>query len=634
MKRDLITGIMLSSLLFLPLSANAFSTDFTSGMPEGMETTDYSKTEIVSSAFSKYTKAENGWYLEAAPDEITLSKDGIPAMLSISYRQEDEPTDNWIITPAQKISEGTLLTWTAKSIHHGLPESYDVLISETGATDPESFRLLTSVKDEGNTFIRHAIALGTMPELLGKEVRVAFAHHTHQGFMLAISRIAIEEPTKGDVWCSGVSCHYFGADDTDPELTFTLNNHGADAEIKEITLITPEGEYRGEDVKIGKLGEATATISLSNLEVGDAYFYELKGSVNGTEITLFKDFVNRSYFKRKMLVEKYTGTWCNACPKVCFQVERAISLLGNEMIYVEPHYGVSLGDILGADDYCNNMPNAVCADYPALWFNRFKEHPNYTPANLEAYNKSVLTPCKANVKITEAQMDDERITVRASYTFAEDIDNSSGLIRPGFTLIENHVPFTKGGQQVSNANNGLYFGAYHFMSSPIDKHFMINDGVVRGSVNGGCGEPDLFPSTIEAGVEYEVVHSMPRPANIYDPQNCEIVATAVDGTTKTIEVLNADKTSFSESSGITDFMNPDSNEIAGHISISTAGDLLAINWTAPQEYTINLCSIDGMLIASQTGNGNSVEFDTAGLRGIMLVNIIINDKAKTFKLMI
>lgn len=625
---------MLSSLLFLPLSANAFSTDFTSGMPEGMVMADHSKTDIVSSAFSKYTKAENGWYLEAAPDEVTLSKAGIPAMLSISYRQEDETTDNWLITPVEKVSEGTLLTWTAKSIHHGLPESYDVLISETDATDPDSFRLLTSVKDESNTFTRHAIELGKMPELIGKDVRVAIAHRTNQGFILAVSQLAIEEPAKAEVWCAGVDRHYFGALDTEPGLTFTFGNHGTEAEITALTLVTPNGEYAGEDFKINRLEEATATISLPDLAVGDAYFYELKGKVDGKDVSFFKDFVNRSYFKRKMLVEKYTGSWCNACPKVCFQAERAIAMLGEEAIYVEPHYGLSLGDFLGADDYCDNMPNAVCADFPALWFNRFKEHPNYTPVNLDAYNTSALAPCKASVKITEASMDDDLITIKACYTFADEIDNTSGLIRPGFTLIENHVPFTKGTQQTSNAINGLYFGAYHFMSSPLDKHFMINDGVVRGSVNGGCGEPDLFPATIEAGVEYEVVHSMPRPANIYDPKNCEIVATAVDGTTKTIEVLNADKTSFSEASGITDFINPDSNEIAGRISISTAGDRLAINWTAPQKYAVTLCSIDGMLIASQTGNGNSVEFNTESLKGILLVNVIINDKAKTFKLMI
>ncbi len=629
-----IISIIASTLAFLPLSAYAFSTDFTSGLPDGMVMADHSKTDIVSSAFSKYTKAGNGWYLEAAPDEITLSRNGIPALLSISYRQDDEPTDNWIITPAEKVNEGTLLTWTAKSIHHGLPESYDILISDTGDADPSAFRLIESVKDEKSVFTRHAIALGTMPELLGKEVRVAIAHRTHQGFMLAISRIAIEDPAKGDVWCSGVDCHYFGADDINPELTFTLNNHGADAEIKEITLITPEGEYKGEDVKVGKLGEATATISLSGLEVGDAYFYELKGRVNGAEITLFKDFVNRSYFKRKMLVEKYTGTWCNACPKVCFQAERAISLLGNELIYVEPHYGVSLGDILGADGYCDNMPNAVCADFPALWFNRFKEHPNYTPANLDAYNKSVLTPCKANVKITEAQMDDECITVRASYTFAEDIDNSSGLIRPGFTLIENHVPFTKGGQQGSTANNGLYFGAYHFMSSPIDKHFMINDGVVRGSATGSCGEPDLFPSIIEAGKEYEISHSITRPANIYDPRNCEIVATAVDGTSKTFEVLNADKRSLSNSSGVSDYMNTGSSEIDSHISLTASAGIITVNWNTPQKYSVTVFSIDGRLIASRRGIANSVEMSADGYKGAVLVNIILNEKAKTFKVLL
>ncbi|MDE5807377.1 MAG: choice-of-anchor J domain-containing protein, partial [Muribaculaceae bacterium] len=585
---------------------------------------------IVATAFGKRTEAQNGWYLEAAPDETTMSKEGRPAMLSISFRERDEQTDNWLITPEEVVESGTMLTWTAKSIHHAFPESYDLLVSDNGSTDPADFRLLTSIKGEGNMFARHAIDLGPIPELVGKKVRIAIAHRTNQGFMLAISQIGIETPSAPEVWCSKVDRHYFGAEDSEPCLTFTLHNYGADAEITDFRLTTPEGEIPGESFSIGRGGEHAAVISLPGLKVGDAYFYDLQAKVNGEETTLYQNFLNRSHFKRTMLLEKYTGVWCNSCPKVVFQAERAMGLLGDELIYVEPH---TINDVLDADAYCENVPYSVRGDFPALWFNRFRQHPAYMPANLSAYNEAVLAPCKASVKIIDGNVEDGVITVRAKYMFAEDIDNTSGLVRPGFTVIENHVPYTKGGTQANGVAGGLYFGEYHFLPSPIDKHFMMNDGVVRESATGSCGEAGYFPDVIEAGKEYEVTHSMSVPKNIYDVSNCEVVATIVDGTTKTYEVMNADKRSFSGLAGINDFYSGAEAAAASEpVSIAAGGASITLTWVTPVPFHANAYTTQGLLIGSDSGYGTTASINADGIiNGPILITLITGDKARTFK---
>lgn len=468
---------------------------------------------------------------------------GRTALLSVSHRDDPSlPTDNWLITPEIEISEGDCLTWEAKSVHYLLRENYSVLIS-TGGEDKEDFTELISVEEESYVWKRHTVDLS---EYAGKRVRIAFAHTSQHKFLLALDYVRVGTSEVAELTAENIGSHYFGAEDL-PVLTFSVSNHGAPSVLKQFAVRRADTEQivgvldMSAD-EIGALETRRIEIPVA-LDIDAPYQYELIAvQADGTEKELLSDFANRSAYRRRMLIEKFTGVWCNSCPHVVYPYHISSFQLGEEAIPVEIHSaGPGATDKDALTIYGSPTVYPVNGDYPALWYNRSVQQTTYKPQDRSFFDKAALLPTVADIEMTLEPAVGDSVAVRARVRFAEDIDNSDDHIALQFTLVEHETPshIASGEQQWSSPGSLLAHGEFYFMGTTVPKDLNPLENVARSTTSHMSGQAGLLPAELKAGEEYEVIVPLAVPAAVIEEDDMFVVGSVIDASTRTYEVMNA-----------------------------------------------------------------------------------------------
>lgn len=524
------TALGLMSILGVSAQSTSLYAPFET-MPKDFTFYAQSPEAVVSNAFYKSVKPSEGWYLSPANSVLDEgSGESRMCALSCSWRPDGVATDNWMITAPVAAAEGMVLSWEAKSIHFGMRESYKVMISESG-TDPASFNTLLNIENEDYLWRVRSIDLS---EYAGKEIRIAFVHNSNNGYLLAIDEIVIDTPSRPKLIGRNIGPHFFAADEQ-PYLEFDVENHGYALPIDGFEARTDE-KVIGSCVTPGRMELA--------VDLNEPQRYKLYAKYSdGSEQYLFDDFVNKSWYRRKMLVEKFTGAWCNNCPRVTFPYHYLLEKYNDgEVCSVEAHSpGSGTGDIDGYDDYMNGV-NSVCGDYPALWLNRAGHLSNtYQPLDMESLLSPELTPTLAQINIVSAtRSDDGLLDVTAEVTFAEDIDNSEDVIRPHFALVEKEA-VQQTAQKWQSPAQDYRHAEYYFMPASVPRGLTIMHNVVRSS--SGCMTGIMqsgLPSQIKAGESYRVSGRLNVPeTKIQNLANLQLIADIVDASTRTYQVLNA-----------------------------------------------------------------------------------------------
>lgn len=535
---------MLAAALALgtaPAAADRFEATFSEGIPEGFTLRNLDGMGFNSAHFASKVQPQNEWYSEMAGEDF--GKGEIRCAVSNSHRDNPEvATDNWLISPAIKVDEGASLHWAAKSFNYYTPEDYTVMISTSG-TATDAFKPLAEIFNENYLWTDH---FADLSEYAGKEVHIAFVHCSKHKFLLGINGFEVGVPDEVILRGSNAGMHYFGAKD-DAKVTVDLKNFGAAADVIRLTVTKADGSAAWSNTDAFKLlpGEGKIVeIPIDDATVGTAFKYNVTATLSdGSKHELFTDCLNKSEFRRKMLVEKYTYKSCNNCPIVLKPAHTALLIMGDEAIYVEPHSTGGYGyDDLGLDAYIGNMPYSVKGDFPSLWFNRTKQVSSIKPFELEPLYDAMLVPTLADVKMESALDDDGNIIAEITVIPAEDIDNSKGNLRIGVTLAEKEIIPEDDAptQQNRNPNIGAYYGEPHYMASVINNALMKYENVVRGPANGGSGAEGSLPmTTLKKGQEYVYDFFMEVPDNMLSKDGI-LIATLVDTGTKSYNVLNAD----------------------------------------------------------------------------------------------
>ena len=346
--------------------------------------------------------------------------------------------------------------------------------------------------------------------------------------------------------------------------TLTLVNHGSEniknieyeieingtVETKTLTKSLPGGYY-------GRQATFSATIPASS-ENGTFPTKFRVTKVNGEENedpyaeTVVPVTFVAELPVRKPLVEEYTGTWCQYCPRALAGMEKMSDSNGDNFVGVAYH---ELDEMeFTPSTYLPADPSGL----PSVFIDRIA---SFDPLNGQGdweKRKAIISPANISVVGEWANEAKTRIKATSSISFIRDFTNSP--YRVGYILIANDLHSTEWKQ--SNAYSGSssddpYLNKYCKMSNPVrDLHY--NEVALAQSAKNGAGIEESLPSMVMEFVPYQHSYEFDITGNglPLDKGKLEVIAVLID--TRTGEVVNCNKGHVGDATGIEEIKNEES----------------------------------------------------------------------------
>lgn len=490
---------------------------------------DYSDA-TVDPAYYYTAKREfsTGWYYQNVSADDGLSKEGVGTYVSLSRLSDKANPDAWLLLPKFVAESSDWLVWKAKSIHDSFKNSYDVMIAVDGDAKSD-FKILCHVDKEDYFFNTHAISLA---EYAGKNVTIAFVNNDPSGYMLALREVHAGKADSG-ILAERIGHIFFGKAD-EKSLDFRLSNFGTQAQLISLKVVekaNPENELGSKTIEsLPAIGESVDVSIDFDAEVGTALQYDLVAMFDdGSSRTLLSDWLNVSHFRRRALLEKASGTWCNNCPKVTYATHVMRHRLGIDGIFAETHVSNRI-DENHCDSYLSTVSYSpfIGGDYPAVSINRAKKLSTTKPFEYEStvFQVAMTESCIADITADVKKYDGQSLSVEATVTVAEDIDNSSDFYRVLFLVGEKNVALSESdSQQKSQGFIDHYYGEVSFLPTRFPRDITVYENLSRFcSENGGAGIPASLPSELKADTPYTVKWDCTIPEIVTDPDNLQLIA--------------------------------------------------------------------------------------------------------------
>lgn len=264
-----LIGITLLSVLSFSLVAQTtlFSEDFEGGLDPSWKLL---KKDTLNNHPNQAAYA-TGWIVTADRDQAEDSVAG-----SSSNFTPIGTADRWMISQTISLgSERNLLTWKARSVDPSFPESYKVLVSESG-DNPEDFTKEVSITYlEAPTWYNHEVDLSEF-DLAGKTIRLAFVHNTNDGFILEIDDILVrDEPALGITENDLSEVHLY------PNPVHTILYLSSDEVNDEVRVQNLNGQVLFQ-------ANAVSSIDFTNFQAG-IYFVEVVQGSRSKRLKIVKD---------------------------------------------------------------------------------------------------------------------------------------------------------------------------------------------------------------------------------------------------------------------------------------------------------------------------------------------------------
>lgn len=252
---------------------------------------------------------------------------------------------------------------------------------------------------------------------------------------------------------------------------------------------------------------------------------------------------NKEYiFKKKVVVEEGTGTWCSWCPVGIVGLREMKSRYPDSFIPIAVHVNdqMQLQTYQGivSEFFTTGLPSAVM-DRKQVVYPSFDE--------LEKAYLQMCQPADAGIEL-EAEFADEKsskLVVRTKTMFG--FSESNANYRIILVLLENGVT---GYLQSNGYSDGVSgpMGGFENLPNPVDIEF---DEVARGIYKSYTGILKSIPEDIVKGETYDFEYTITVPLNVKDKKNLELVAMIYDVDNGVL--LNADKSEISDYSGIGEY---------------------------------------------------------------------------------
>lgn len=517
-------------LAVLPARAEyLFSTKFNSGRIPAIMTTEDRDGEPLSTADYRNGYTDKGW-------TVAMVSGGQYAAMSPSHSRTDKPQSNLLSTPAFTVS-GTrpMIRWKGRSIHPDFPESYRVLVQETGKDTPDVVYECLGEGEEldlNDVWTLHAVSIESY---IGKEIKVSFECISTNKYLLAIDDLYIGDPEEQMYQCE-VSTPVFvgtewGGSDASGEqgLLFrgVLWNMGMPLEGGRVAFMSEGEEIASMPVEgVLRCGESCDFSMRVPLERDRTIPYTIDVvDADGNHTTVTENILGCSYFPRTLLVEEYTGLWCVNCPSGMLQVERMERRFGEQAITVSGH----INDLLECAEY-----RAGITTYSVPWMvlNRNNGTAGDDTSKFEEeYRRS--TP--AFIEISDYETgDDGMLRATAQVTWAYDLDNSSDRYRLGYMLTHDVVKEDDNEYRQKNGLGTVASERFYYLPSSIKSDLSPNHNVVVSAEDAFSGRPYSLPSSFTGMETAQAQISIVKPEAVDDLADTRLVAYIIDKADGTI----------------------------------------------------------------------------------------------------
>ena len=342
----------------------------------------------------------------------------------------------------------------------------------------------------------------------------------------------------------------------------TLVNHGANA-IKNIEYQIElagktETKTLTKSLAGGYFGRST-TFSATIPAVGEAGAYDTKfriTKINGeanedpqAEVVTPVVFLNEVPL-HKPLVEEYTGTWCQYCPRALAGMEKMSDANGDNFVGVAYHVDDEMEFVSSV--YLPTNPSGL----PSVFIDRVKDFAPLTGQSEWESRGKIIAP--AAITVVGEWMDEGKTKIKATSTttFIRNFVNSP--YRVGYILIANDLHSTEWKQ--SNALSGSstigdpYYDKYVKAGNPIrDMHY--NEVALAQSATYGVGLEESLPAEAKGDNPYTHEFTFDIAGNELplDKEKLEVIAVLIDTTTG--EVKNCNKGHVADADGIIGIKN-------------------------------------------------------------------------------
>lgn len=294
------------------------------------------------------------------------------------------------------------------------------------------------------------------------------------------------------------------------EITFTVKtNNGTD--------VTEDAEIFVNDEKIE--GNTFTSETIANYTIKAVYF----GVSSEPFVVTFSDG-SEINFKKRVLIEDYTGTWCGNCPRVAHAIELA-KQQSDAIVTVAIHRSSSNPSDPNYDPYnydSSTLESLInISGYPKALLNRMTR---WSPLEQNNIPQVINLTQGENPKLglaMNAQVNGGNINLEVKTKFSKDFSNLKLVV----CVLENGLIY----DQVNYTN--FYTGPGYILN-------FQHDHTLRTCLTPLLGEA-VANNLTSVGQTYTKTFSVPVPANVANANNIEFVAFMVDENNKVINVRKA-----------------------------------------------------------------------------------------------
>ncbi len=226
------------------------------------------------------------------------------------------------------------------------------------------------------------------------------------------------------------------------------------------------------------------------------------------------------YFKKRVLIEDYTGTWCGNCTRVSFAIDQMYDQ-SDKVVSVAIHNGNDPYHFAGIQPLKDMILPGADLELPQSRLNRTIVWTSPEPSNLQQAKS--LTGNNAGLGIAmSSTVANGTVNLDVQMKFAQ---NYTGLKIVVYAL-ENHLIFKQ-------ANYTSYYGNVNPVLNYEHNH------VLRQGITNLLG--DSITEETTAGQTVTKSFSFPIPANFTNPENISFVAMIVNADNLALNARHADK---------------------------------------------------------------------------------------------
>lgn len=359
--------------------------------------------------------------------------------------------------------------------------------------------------------------------------------------------------------------------------TLTLVNHGTEA-IKNIeyeieVADKKETKQLTKSLSGGYYGRST-TFSATIPAVSEAGSYPAKfriTKVNGVENEdpLAETETPVVYLSElplhKPLIEEYTGTWCQYCPKYLAGMEQLSDKNGDDYVGVAYHTLDEMSFTPSA--YLPADPSGL----PAAFIDRIAAFSPLDGQSDWEKRRNIIAP--ANISVVGEWINEEKTQIKATSTTTFIRDFSNSPYRIGYILIANDVHYAEWKQSNAFSGNAATGNSYfdYFVTAPYNIYdYHYNEVVLAQSAQYGAGLEESLPVNLQENIPYEYSYVFDisehelfpyvtrtytvdgviykETADVVDKNKLEVIAVLIN--TETGEVVNCNKGHVTNADGI------------------------------------------------------------------------------------